>query len=236
MPTKGELGVATMTYKRGASRLGRLLASFDGAIVAVDQNTDDNLVEANRRVCEEHDAEHVHTPRRTFNKCLGLNVGIKHLGTNLIAAVDVDMILPPGFEGYVADKLQEYDLVVPFAMWLPENADYDVPFDELCEQAEEAPGRRKDGLELRAAGPVVAASREWWHSMRGFDEGFEGTLGGMESDLIERARRRFDRICRERVWVLHQWHPRSPLKFKDRYYDRECKGRTETVVNEEWGL
>jgi len=199
--------------------------------------TDEALAQANRETCDRYArAEHLWTPRETFNKCLGHNVGIRALGTELIGAIDVDMILPPEFTAFVQRKFAEgCEFLMPRVGWLPEGVDYSLPFDALCELADFAEHR---GGRWGAGSPQVAR-REWWHRVHGFDEGFDGTLGGTETELMDRARRDWLRVCRPmppEVWVLHQWHPQSPLKYKRRYYEQECKGRADVVVNgEDWG-
>lgn len=235
-----KLGFATITYKRDPVRLRRLLGSTDCEFVVVDQNTDPELVDANRTACAEYPhVRYLHTPRKMFNKCLGHNVGIRALGTELIGAIDVDMLLPPGFTEYVLEQFaQGCEFLMPYVLWLPEGVDYALPFDGLKKMGRRSHGDQRGSRTMTAAGSPQVAHREWWYNVQGFDEGFKGTLGGTETELLQRARRSFLQICRPsppEVYVLHQWHPRSKFKRRKPYF-RKIRGRTETVVNGEgWG-
>lgn len=150
-------------------------------------------------------------PMEIFNKSRALNIGIKAAQSDTIMVTDIDFIFSPGVTEVVTNHLSPKTFVLCEAGYLPKSAvTYPLDWPKLISMVGTVERRKSPGT-------IQAAHRDFWHAVRGYDERFEGGLGGMDDDMWIRARKH----GLELVWIpfgevycLHQWHPISDLKGK----------------------
>ena len=148
-------------------------------------------------------------PSPAFNKSRALNIGIKRSTSDYIMTTDIDFIFSPNVIQTVTDRLNDKTFVLSEAGYLPD-VPVAPPFDwSELELLVDSPEHRK------SPGTVQAAHRQFWFNVHGYDEQFDGGLGGMDDDMWIRGRKyglELDWIPFGEVACLHQWHPVSDLK------------------------
>jgi hypothetical protein len=188
------------------------------------------------------------------------NIGIRRAKGKYIARLDADLILEPQV---IEDTLQRLSanrslFVIRQPIFLPE--DFDCENLELPEDYEKLRAQPKRYISP-SYGAFVAAEREWWHKVRGYDERMmvwglpdwdiwrRSAHSGLKRLLIgeSKSKRKRPIIKPPRdTLIYHQWHPvphiRQGLNEETFNYYRERNREVyaehrEVVKNDEgWGL
>lgn len=151
-----------------------------------------------------------------WNRSRALNIGIRKARGKYVLCTDADMIFAPNFLKTLIETQRSHDdraFVVCRCRDLPESLpEQPWRLEDFPELLAEAPYRKKLGT-----GACQMATRDFFHSLRGYDEGFK--FWGMEdNDMRFRAIRSGLQLdwVHERTAMLHQWHPsdrgKKPLR------------------------
>lgn len=207
------VSLVAMTYNRDARRANNLLASLAAQsrplakIIIINQG-------GPLRLKLTPNSTLIRVPREPFNKPIALNYGLSRVTTDYVIFTDIDFIHSSNLVESIMRVLETRDaMVLAEAMYLPQDAKVKPPFDwpELTYRAVSY-GRKA------SPGTIQAARASWFRKVGGYDEGFDGGLGGMDDDMWIRARKDGKEIVwlerADRVYCLHQWHPVSELKGK----------------------
>jgi len=213
----------TMTWNRGGLRVANLLKSLlvyqrvpAAEVVVVDTSDDEQIARGVAAMCQAiRGARYVRRRRSSLHKPWALNVGIQAANpfSKVVAVTDIDFMFGPHM---VETLLMVIDWQI-FVRTVPKRLcadDFELdPFTtenwaRLCDTAR--PWGPSTG-----PGALQAAERGWWFKVRGYDERFAGGLGGMDTDMLQRALHDHMHVTTVPFDVsgaLHQWHPQSPLK------------------------
>ena len=234
------ISIVMMTHNRNGVRLRNTLDSLlvhqnvpPIEVLIVDTSTDKGIATSIAQVVSRHpNARLIRRERAVFNKSLALNVGIRSTqDCAYVACMDMDVMLSRNFIQTVVSVLNKRKaFVLTDTQMIMEHVDKD-PFENwniLCGICPVA--------HPRGPGSFQATNRQWWMNAHGYDERFDGGLGGMDDNMWIRARRGGLEI----VWIepghaqaLHQWHPPSPLKGKTSHL---FSVKTKVVANPKgWG-
>jgi glycosyltransferase involved in cell wall biosynthesis len=206
-------------YNRGPERLDRLLTTVEWQtepfleVFVVDASDDLETQGRNDKVCG-HRAVHLSLSLPEVNFPRMYNVGIKHtnLYTDWVACTNCDMLFAPSFVTVLSKLLRDrVEFARSQAAILPESADY-------TDFGTEENWRSLLGVAIRRfplGYGIICAPRDWWFRVRGYDESLSGGLGVYDGDVRKRAEAyglNTGHTLYEDAPVLHQWHPKSPLK------------------------
>jgi len=213
------ISVVMMTHNRNGVRLQNTLDSLlihqnvpPMEALVVDTSTDKGIAAGIAQVVSCYpSARLVRRERTVFNKSLALNIGIRSTQNCAhIACMDMDVMLSSNFIQTVVSILNKQKVfVLTDTLMIPEHADKNAfeSWNELCDICPVA--------RPRGPGSFQATNRQWWLNAHGYDERFNGGLGGMDDNMWIRAKRGGLEI----VWIepkyaqaLHQWHEPSPMK------------------------
>ena len=210
-------------YNRDVERLERLLtttqwqfASFHEVIV-VDASTPLEVMAKNGVVCR---YRAVHTPAflPEINFPRMYNIGIKATSKDAgyIACTNTDMLFDPSFTLILSKLLGDgVEFARSQAALLPRNTNWrgfgtKKNWDHLLSIS-----KRRYPL----GHGVLCAPRDWWFHVHGFDESLSGGLGVYDGDVRKRAQKyglKTGYTPYGKAPILHQWHPKSPLKHHNR--------------------
>lgn len=207
------VSLVAMTYNRDALRANNLLASLSSQsyplakIIIINQGNP-------LRLDLPRNASLIRVPREPFNKSVALNYGLRRVDTRYTIFTDIDFIHSPNMVEMAMVELERGDkFILAEAMYLPQSIQIKPPFDWPGLVYSAASYGRK-----ASPGTIQAARTDWFRKVGGYDEAFDGGLGGMDDDMWIRARKDGKEIVWleqwDRVYCLHQWHPISPLKGK----------------------
>ena len=208
------ISVIAMVHDRHDDRIYNFMISLLGQDLAPDEII---IVDTSQGVPYRHEIgplgriNYISRPSPTFNKSRALNIGIRASKSDYIMTTDIDFIFSPNVIQTVTDRLNDKTFVLSEAGYLPD-IPVAPPFDWLeLELLVDSPEHRK------SPGTVQAAHRQFWFNVHGYDEKFDGGLGGMDDDMWIRGRKyglELDWIPFGEAACLHQWHPVSYLKGK----------------------
>ena len=149
------------------------------------------------------------------------NIGIRRARAKFIATLDVDCIMEPDVVKTTLDFFRKKKgcLIVNRVCHCPEKLNLDslkLPRDfnilkQNCKCV-------RPGI-----GAYVSAPRSWWFKVRGFDERMK-LWGAEDDDIKKRAIRDHKTLLilnnksKSRVFIYHQWHPRSTPKSASRVW------------------
>lgn len=211
------------TYNRDTERLDRLLRTTEWQlapfheVVVVDGSTFHGTLADNREACE-YRARHLPVPLSEINFPLLYNVGIRATSrdTDYIACTCVDMLFDPSFTLALSKLLGDgIEFTLSQGAILPQFTDYTDFGTEGHWKYLISIARRRFPL----GHGVLCAHRTWWFHIRGFDETFSGGLGVYDGDVRKRAQKhglKMGHALYSDAPLLHQWHPKSPLKHHNR--------------------
>lgn len=212
------VGVMVAAHNRSGQRVENFLKTLRHQtlpaervdITVVDYGSAPEHGEDLRERCRRHHARYIYLPTTTLERrrSLAYNVALRHMPewVEIAMATDIDMIFAPDFLEQVVRVQIAYPPCLTLCRFtdLPE----DAMTDDTDVVAEFERLRRLGELyDDCATGPCLAARREWWWRIRGYDE----RLYGEEHDD-------YDTQCRAKasglvqVWIhdrtslLHQWH------------------------------
>jgi len=204
---------------RGGKRLHRQLhtvkwqaAPFLEAIV-VDGSTKDRIAQRNHITCLNLGAKYIRA-EIPFNLSRFYNIGIRassHEATHL-CCTGVDFLFSRNYAQELSNAMNGIDFARSQGAILPKNVDYSK-LDNWTYLLSLAQRRFPLGL------AILCAPRSWWYKIRGYDESLNRGLGVMDMDVVRRAEKDnliLGNTLYSRTQVLHQWHPRSPLKRANR--------------------
>jgi len=233
-----KLSLIVPTCNRDAARLDRLLTTMDWQfvpfheVIVVDFSTDEKTQGANEGVCE-YRARYLPCSLPTFNLSRVWNIGIRTASLGYIACTGVDFLFSPHFSGSLRSLMEGgVEFGRAQAALLPQGVDYgDLTLDNW-------PRLVSQGVRRHFLGHTIScAHRDWWYEVQGYDERMEGGLGVMDGDIRKRAQDyglEIGYVKYETAPILHQWHPKSPLKHHNQPYRED---HPPIVKNEgmEWG-
>jgi len=210
------ISLIAMTHNRHGSRMYNFVTSLleqshpPDEIIIVDTSHGDYLP-ARQSAMVDDSINYILRPSFTFNKSRALNIGIRASKSDYIMTTDIDFIFSPNVIQTVANRLNDKTFVLSEAGYLPD-VPVAPPFDwEKLTSLVDSPEHRM------SPGTLQAAHRQFWFDVHGYDERYDGGLGGMDDDMWIRARKHgleLDWIPFGEVTCLHQWHPVSDLKGK----------------------
>lgn len=231
-----------MTWNRGGQRVTNLLTSLlvhqrhtPLEVVLVDTSDDPGVAADIVGRAADFDACHlIQAPRAHLYKSWALNVGIRATdeASRWVAVTDIDFMFGPHLVRILDDVAGPGVFVMAEPLRLPKDADLTDPFTDYDGLCKRGTWWGKTG----GPGTLQCATRQWWFKARGYDERFEKGLGGMDDDVINRAKRdglRIRRLTFEQAQALHQWHERTELK--DRLQGLLRRNPPVTVNPGEWG-
>ena len=233
-----------MTWNRGGQRVTNLLRSLlcyqmepAHELVLVDTSDDPAIANdvARRARLFEH-CRLIQAPQESLYKSWALNVGIKatHPGAEFVAATDIDFMFGSRMTHILRRTARAGRFVLAQPLRLPKDANLSDPFS----------GENYRALAMKATwwghtggpGTLQCAARDWWFKVHGYDERYAEGLGGMDDDMLLRARRdglRIERLTFEEAMPLHQWH--EPTAFKGQLHGRVASGPGVVVNPDGWG-
>lgn len=236
------ISVVIMTWNRAGQRATNLLSSLllhqeepVSEVVLVDTSNDPDVAQDIVLRTREFDrCKLVQMPRDNLYKSWAFNIGIKAAQSEYIATTDIDFMFGADMVKHLKRRMGRNKLVLAEPMRLPKDADVADPFakgrfSKLCRE-----GRwwGKTG----GPGTLQCAHHDWWFKVHGYDERYAEGLGGMDDDVIRRAKRdgmKIGRLPFEECRALHQWHPVSELKD---YLSGVDFAKGDVVVNPDgWG-
>ncbi|GAH00110.1 unnamed protein product [marine sediment metagenome] len=204
------------TQNRDAGYLQRLIATTSWQnvpfheVIVIDGNTDLSLAKANEKACR--GARYILTPS-DFNLSFFYNIGIQSTSPDAayICCTGVDFLFAPNFVEQAQLVLNNgVEFLRSQGAILPESADLLPDWPYLVSQA----------IRRFPLGHAVSlAPTDWWFDVRGYDESLNLGLGVMDGDIHRRAVKSGlvqGHTLYENTQVLHQYHPRSPLKRANR--------------------
>lgn len=158
----------------------------------------------------------VEAPRGNFSMSWGFNVGIKRTNPNAqyVLTTGVDMLFGPNVIETVLSKICDRCFCVSHCGFLKEGVkvegDPHASWGALCGQIDPFP------ITKVSTGAMMAAPREWWFKVRGYDE-VNHAFAFADSDVSMRMK--MDglspgAIFWEEMKLLHVWHRLSPLVAK----------------------
>jgi glycosyltransferase involved in cell wall biosynthesis len=212
-----------MTWNRGGQRVTNMLGSLleyqvvkPREVVLVDTSDDKTIaVDVERRAGEFSGCKLVRRPRNHLYKSWALNIGIQNTSpeSDWVATTDIDFMFGRKTTRILESTVTPKALLIGQALRLPRGAEIPRTLDRqsyyaLCMSAT---------WWGRTGGPgtIQCAMRDWWFKVRGYDERFAEGLGGMDDDVIIRARNdglHVKRLTFEQLRPLHQWHEPTNLK------------------------
>jgi len=211
------ISVIAMTHNRHGNRIRNFVMSLleqsqpPDEIIIVDTSPGDYLCARRWAMALDDSINYILYPSHTFNKSRALNIGIRASKSDYIMTTDIDFIFSPNVIQEVESRLNDKTFVLSEAGYMP-NTNITLPFDW-----DEMGGLVSDVAHCLSPGTIQAAHRQFWFDVHGYDEQFDGGLGGMDDDMWIRGKR----YGLELVWIpfgemfcLHQWHPVSELKGK----------------------
>lgn len=216
-PLLPELTFITMTHNRNGQRarnfiLSLLEQTIQVSIVVVDTSSSHANRSGIAGLTPDIRLIYLSLPSPTFNKSKALNLGLSVSITPYLAFTDIDFIFHPT----VAETLLSHmrsdpsHFLLSEALYLPPDLSVEHPFDwEMLISKGEFHGR------LMSPGTIQVSHADWFTYCGGYDEAYEGGLGGMDDDMIARARKgelNVKWLPRHEIKCLHQWHEPSELK------------------------
>lgn len=211
------IAVIAMTHDRHGSRIYNFMVSLleqsqpPDEIVIVDTSPGDYRCTQRWAMALDNSVDYILRPSIAFNKSHALNIGIRESKSDYIMTTDIDFIFSPDVIQVVVSKLDNKTFVLSEAGYLPD-IHITLPFDWSKME-----NLVSDVARCKSPGTIQAAHRQFWFDVHGYDEAFDGGLGGMDDDMWIRARKHgleLDWIPFGEVACLHQWHPVSDLKGK----------------------
>jgi hypothetical protein len=239
-----KISFVVMTWNRGGQRVTNLLQSLlcyqiEAAheVVLVDTSDDAEIAKDVARRARIFEQCHlIHAPRASLHKSWALNVGIKATdpGAAFVAATDIDFMFGRHAVHVLRRRARPGRFVLAQPLRLPRDADISDPFSSENYRA----------LAMQATwwgytggpGTLQCAARDWWFKVHGYDERYAEGLGGMDDDMLLRARRdglHIERLTFEEAMPLHQWHEPSP--FKGQLHGRVASGPGVVANPDGWG-
>ena len=213
----GDVQISFVIGHRGQQRAPQLLATL--ATIAAQQGVRIECIVVEQSLRSEvRDSlptwvRYLHTPisqpQMPYCRSWALNAGAKIAKGKVLVFHDNDMLVPQAYAFEVWRRfLGGYEVInlKRFVFYLPERHSRTIASDREFELAD-APDVVVQNLE---AGGSVAATRNAFCSIGGYDESFVG-WGGEDNEFWERAQTR-------RVWpygylpIVHLWHPAQPRK------------------------
>jgi hypothetical protein len=142
-----------------------------------------------------------------WNRSRSLNIGIKRANGKFTLCTDVDMVMAPTFLRVLMDrqdKLEGRGLLLCQSRDLgPETEGNLITLPGYDSFLQGTTMRPTHGM-----GACQCAETHWFHSVRGYDEGYT-YWGAEDADLVGRAERdgRMIQWVTEETSMMHQWHP-----------------------------
>lgn len=214
-----------------------------------DSSSAERIRETLSHLCHKYGARLIQIePRpedRYWNKPRAVNAGVRRTSEDIdiVINLDLDMVLHPSLLESVHQSFQQdpASFVMCWNRSLPEPVELPDSFDpkawkDLAAKSIFIPrGTKEKPIQFHPVGPasqstgcLQAATRAWWHKVRGYDEDFSGP-GGKDGDLARRA----ELAHRWRVWLgwgegpdsllLHQYHAGRTTHEDDSEQAKELK-------------
>ena len=216
------ISVITMIHNRDGARLRRMIHSLrcqtiqPHEIIIIDTSLDmsDSI---KKSLGEPYTGfpylRYISIPRYTFNKSFALNIGIQKSRREYVLVTDADFMFGSKLIERVMDELRgayAFTMVLAEAGYLPDIDIDSLDWSKLCKRIR--PPARK-----MSPGTIQAVPRNWIVKVRGYDEEFDGGLGGMDDDMRIRAHKdglQLVWLSFSEVQCIHQWHEVSNMKGK----------------------
>jgi len=139
-------------------------------IIVVDTNTEAAFIQENynallpyppvRLICR---------PRAPFNLAKGMNVGIKAARGQYVMATCMEMLFSPNVVEVLARKMHPNGYGQGACGVLPASIPVG-PIETVHERWSELCAATSEDRTRISPGTIMVAAREWWHSIRGYDE------------------------------------------------------------------
>jgi hypothetical protein len=237
-PPKGPAAVSFVVGHRGLERLPQLLTTLRSLAAQTGVATECIVVE--QSACPEIEAKvpswvrYVHTPVPSgagYGRAAAFNAGARHARGHVLVLHDNDMIVPERYAAELAARIAAgWNFVDPkrFMFYLTEG-DTRRTFDRGALAND-------DGVTVvqNARGGSIAAAREAYFAIGGFDESFVG-WGGEDLDFWERAEAHGGVYAFGHLPLIHLWHLPQPGKASPdapavrRYHEVRAISPTERI-------
>lgn len=172
-----DLSVVVVTWRRSAEMLLHSVHTLSNQteppleIIVVDTNTEQPFIDDNQAACALYPlARIVHAPRAPFNLAKGMNAGIKPARGQYVMATCMEMLFSRNVVERLAVRMrpdyygQAVCGVLPASVPVGPIETMHDRWDELCDQV------MLDSLKGVSAGAIMIATREWWYTIKGYDE------------------------------------------------------------------
>jgi glycosyltransferase involved in cell wall biosynthesis len=170
-----------------------------------------------------------------WNRSRALNIGVKRANGKFTLCTDVDMVMQSTFLRILMDTQDKLDgrglLLCQSRDLGPETEGNLITLGDYDSFLQKTTMRPTHGM-----GGCQCATTEWFHSVRGYDEGYT-YWGAEDADLVGRAQRdgRIIQWVTDQTAMVHQWHPTT--KYDKPWLVRKNKWRltlTGWIVRKNW--
>lgn len=158
-----------------------------------------------------------------WNRSRALNIGVKRANGKYTVCTDVDMVFAPSFLAVLMQEQKRLDgrgMLLCQSRDLPQETEGKaVSLEEYDAYVNMTTMRPTHGM-----GGCQCAQTQWFHSVRGYDEGYT-YWGAEDTDMVRRAERdgRIVEWVTEKTAMVHQWHPTT--KYDKPWLVRKNKWR-----------
>lgn len=241
------LSVVVLTWNRPAAMLNNSLWTLSNQtvppseIIVVEASPGEAEHERTRALCAEYPLTRlVETWWMKFNYSRGINVGIKRAKEEWIMATCMEMLFANDFIEVLSRLVMRERVVSATCGTLPEQVQIFSPSEAraqwpaLCRQVKPYPPL------AWSPGAMTCAHREWWYTVRGFDEA-RRPYSYPDVDIRDRAQRsgmETYNIAWDETQCIHPYHPPSALFYSVSGHPVDAQGVDRDVMRndpEMWG-
>lgn len=251
-------------YNLHGARVDNLLQSIncqtihDIETILIDYGSNEKNHDYLMDTIEPYDVKVIYVEDVIWSPPRACNIGIRQAQGKYVIKIDADLILEPRAVEDTVEKMRGRNMfIIRQPLYLPKDFDYEninLPRDYSKLR------KTKTHYQLPSYGGFFAASREWWHKVRGYDERYVW-YGCNDWDLWNRALHdKMNRLIfgepnlkgmkgitayNKNTHVYHQWHeqPWIRLDLTRKTYDlyrkqnRQIYNASNTVIRntENWG-